>query len=85
MALSERSGESVSGDGAGAFRPDVVATLSHLTKVVDERLKLGPLRGESASPCSAAESARPSLPQGTLIALRATLAGQPRVTGADVW
>jgi hypothetical protein len=38
MALSDRCGEPGSGDGSGAIDADVIAALSYLAKVVDERL-----------------------------------------------
>jgi hypothetical protein len=34
------------GDDSGAFCSDVVATLSHLTQMINERLQFGPSRGE---------------------------------------
>jgi hypothetical protein len=34
------------GDGFRAFRTRVVATLSHLTNVINQRLQFGPFRGE---------------------------------------
>src|SRR5829696_6256446 len=46
VTLPDRASEPPASNDAGAFGPDVIAALSDLAKVVDERLKFGTLRGE---------------------------------------
>jgi len=45
FAAPGRAGEPGARDGSGALGPDVVAALSHLTEMIDQRFEFGPSGG----------------------------------------
>jgi hypothetical protein len=58
LASPRRTSKPATGDGPGALGADVVATLSHLGQVINQRLQFGPFRGEE---CFAVEGCGESL------------------------